>query len=59
MDGKGHLVTTFIGKQEEITIRESLDSLEGETKPNAENFNDEFSVIKENKSNKVNPRSHS
>ena len=59
LDGKGHLVSTFIGKQEETTIRESLDSLEGVTKPNAEIFNTEFSVIKENKSNKVNPRSHS
>ena len=59
LDGKGHLVSTFIGKQEETTIRESLDSLKGVTKPNAEIFNTEFSVIKENKSNKVNPRSHS
>ncbi len=59
LDGKGHLVSTFIGKQEETTIRESLDSLEGVTKPNTEIFNTEFSVIQENKSNKVNPRSHS
>ena len=59
LDGKGHLVSTFIGKQEETKIRESLDSLEGVTKPNAEIFNAEFSAIKENKSNKVNPRSHS
>jgi len=59
LDGKGYLVSTFIGKQEETTIRESLDSLEGVKKPNAEIFNTEFSVIKENKSNKVNPRSHS
>tara|TARA_Y100000766_G_scaffold255720_1_gene242008 strand:- start:27 stop:572 length:546 start_codon:yes stop_codon:yes gene_type:complete len=59
LDEKGHLISTFIGKQEETTIRESLDSLEGETKPNEENFNTAFSAIKENKSNKVNPRSHS
>ena len=57
-DGKGHLISTFIGKQEEITIRESLTYLEGEAKSNEEILNTEFSAIKKNKNNEFNPRSH-
>ena len=57
-DRKGNLTSTFIGKQEETKIRESLADLEGEPKSNEEIINDEFSVIKQNKNNGVKPRSH-
>ena len=57
-DGKGNLISTFIGKQEETKIRESLIHIEGDPKSNEEIFNNEFSVIKQNNNNEVNPRSH-
>ena len=57
-DKKGNLISTFIGKQDEITIRESIDNLEKEAKSHQEFFNNEFSVIKENKNNEITPRSH-
>ena len=57
-DNKGNLVSTIIGKQEELKIRDSIDKLESETKSNEDILNAEFSVIKENKNNNLNPRSH-
>ena len=57
-DSKGHLISTFIGKQEETKIRESLAYIEGDPKSNEEIINNEFSAIKQNKNNEVNPRSH-
>ena len=57
-DGKGNLISTFIGKQEETKIRESLVHIEGDPKSNEEIINNEFSVIKQNNNNEVNPRSH-
>ena len=57
-DRKGNLIFTFIGKQEETTIRESIDQLERETKSYKEVINAEFSEIKENKSHEFAPRSH-
>ena len=57
-DGKGNLISTFIGKQEETKIRESLVYLEGDLKSNEEIINNEFSAIKQNKNNDVKPRSH-
>ena len=57
-DGKGNLISTFIGKQEETKIRESLAYIEGGPKSNEEIINNEFSAIKQNKNNAVNPRSH-
>ena len=57
-DRKGNLVSTFIGKQEEITIKDSIDQLEREVKSHEDIFNAKFSVIKENKNHEVNPRSH-
>ena len=57
-DRKGNLISTFIGKQEELIIRDSLDKLENETKSYADILNPEFSVIKENKNNNVKPLSH-
>ena len=57
-DRKGNLTSTFIGKQEEITIRSSIDQIGRETKSHEEILNNEFSVIKENKNYEVNPRNH-
>ena len=57
-DRKGNLSSTFIGKQEETKIKESLDYLEGEPKSNEEIISDEFSAIKQNKKKEFNPRSH-
>ena len=57
-DGKGNLISTFIGKQEETKIRDSIVNIEGGPKSNEEIINNEFSVIKQNNNNEVNPRSH-
>jgi len=57
-DRKGNLISTFIGKQEETTIRDAIDQLETETKSNTEAFNTEFSEIKKNKNYEVTPRNH-
>ena len=56
-DSKGELRSTFIGKQEELTIRKSISNLEEEV-DSEEIMNAEFSIIKENKNYEVNPRSH-
>ena len=57
-DKKGNLISTFVGKQEEITIRNSIDQIEREAESHEEILNAEFSIIKENKNYEVNPRSH-
>ena len=57
-DRKGNLLFTFIGKQEEDTIRNFIDQLDKEVESHEEILNAEFSVIKENNNNKVNPRTH-
>ena len=57
-DKKGNLMSTFIGKQEEIKIRNSIDQLEREAESEEKILSAEFSVIKENNNNKVNPRTH-
>ena len=57
-DGKGNLISTFIGKQDETKIRESLAYLEGDPKSNEEILITEFSAIKKNKNNEFAPRSH-
>ena len=57
-DKKGNLISTFIGKQEDTTIRNSIDKLEREAESHEEILNSEFSVIKQNNNNKVNPRTH-
>ena len=57
-DNKGNLISTFIGKQEDITIRNSIAKLDREAESHEEILNSEFSVIKENINNKVNPRTH-
>ena len=57
-DGKGNLKSTFIGKQKELIIRDSIDQLEKDSKSHEKIFNEEFSAIKENKNIEVSPRSH-
>ncbi len=57
-DKNGNLMSTFIGKQNEIKIRESINNLKKEEKPYYQIINDEFSTIQENENNKVSPRSH-
>ena len=57
-DRKGNLKSTFIGKQEDSIIRESVANLEIEVGSQKEIVNDDFSAIKENKNNEVTPRSH-
>ena len=57
-DKKGNLISTFIGKQEEIKIRNSIDQLDREAEFHDKNLSGEFSVIKANKNSKVNPRTH-
>ena len=57
-DKKGNLISTFIGKQNEVKIREFINDLEKEEKPIEEIINSEFSTIQKNKNNGVSPRSH-
>ena len=57
-DRKGNLKSTFIGKQEELKITESIVNLEKEVESHEEIINNQFSVIKENKTYESNPRSH-
>jgi thiol-disulfide isomerase/thioredoxin len=57
-DKKGNLMSTFIGKQDEIIIRKSINNLEKEDKLHEKIINSEFSTIQENKNTEVSPRSH-
>ena len=57
-DKKGNLISTFIGKQEESKIRDSIDQLQREAKSHEQIINPEFSAIKGSKNNEFNPRSH-
>ena len=55
---KGNLISTFIGKQKEITINESLAKLKNSVNSGEEILNNEFSAIKANKNHEISPRSH-
>ena len=57
-DKEGNLISTFIGKQNEIKIRDSINNLEKEQKSIEEIFSSEYSVLKENKNHEIAPRSH-
>ena len=57
-DKKGNLISTFVGKQDEIKIRDSINQLGREVKSQEEILNLEFSAIKKNKNHEVDPRSH-
>jgi thioredoxin-like negative regulator of GroEL len=57
-DRNGNLISTFIGKQEEIKIRDSINKIKREAKFNEEILSSDFSVIKENSNHELTPRSH-
>ena len=57
-DKNGNLISTFIGKQDEIKIRKSINNIEKKEKPYEEITNAEFSRINEIKNYEINPRSH-
>jgi len=57
-DRKDNLISTFIGKQEELTIRESIKQLVEKSKSKEVILNSEYSEIKAKKKNGVGPRSH-
>ena len=57
-DSKGDLISTFVGKQEEEMLRESISNLSTEEKSRKEILNAEFSLAKKNKNYEVSPRSH-
>jgi thioredoxin-like negative regulator of GroEL len=58
IDKKGNLKSTFVGIQEELTIKESINNLVTEVEAQEKILNTRFSEIKENKNNEVAPRSH-
>ena len=58
LDKKGNSISTYIGKQEELTIRNSIDQLGREVNSQEKNINPEFSEIKENNNNEISPRDH-
>ena len=57
-DKDSNLEFTFIGKQEEETIKESLDNLYDKFRGDSKILNSEFSIIKDNKNYQSSPRSH-
>tara|TARA_B100000161_G_scaffold50680_1_gene32840 strand:- start:707 stop:1252 length:546 start_codon:yes stop_codon:yes gene_type:complete len=57
-DRKGNLKSTFVGKQQEETLKKSIDNLSIEAKSQEQIVNSEFSVIKERKSHDISPRTH-
>ena len=57
-DRGGNLISTFIGKQEEEIIKESIEELNGVIKSNKQILSSDFSSVKENKNYRTTPRSH-
>ena len=57
-DEDANLKVTFIGKQEENSIKESLDNLMDNYSGNKQVINPEFSIVNENKNYQSSPRSH-
>ena len=57
-DEEANLEVTFIGKQQERTIKDSLDNLKEDSQGNFQVLNSEFSIIKDNKNYQSSPRSH-
>ena len=58
IDTKGNLISTLIGKQEEQTIRDSINNLNGVFRSNEAIVNSDFSQIRVNKNHQVARRSH-
>ncbi len=57
-DEDANLEFTFIGKQAEQTIKESLNNVNDNFRADSQILNSEFSIIKENKNYQSSPRSH-
>ena len=57
-DQKGNLISTFIGKQKETIIKESLSNLKSAIHSTEEIINGEFSELIKNKNYDISPRSH-
>ena len=57
-DEKANLEITFIGKQEEKTIKNSLDNLQNDFQSSSKILNPEFSMLRKNKNFQSSPRSH-
>ncbi len=57
-DEEANLKVTFIGKQEEDTLIESLDNLSDNFSGNKQISNSQFSIVKENKNYQSSPRTH-
>ena len=57
-DKDANLELTLIGKQEEETIKKSLDNLYHKSRGDSQILNSEFSIIKDNKNYQSSPRSH-
>ena len=57
-DEDANLEVTFIGKQEEKKIKESLNNLHYDFPVNSQVLNSDFSKIKEDKKYRFSPRSH-
>ena len=57
-DKEGNLKSTFIGKQEEFKVKESISKLIRDVDSKEEIINDQFSKIKQNTNFEVSPRSH-
>ena len=58
-DADANLQVTYIGKQQEQVIKESIDNLYNDFQINSQIQSSEFSTIKENKNYQASPRSHS
>ena len=58
LDSKANLKDTFIGRQEEKIIKQSLENFNGNFQIKSQNQNSEFSLIKKNKNYKTYPRGH-
>ena len=57
-DEDANLKVTLIGKQNELTIKESLDNLHDDSRNNTQIINLELSTLGENNNYKSSPRSH-
>jgi len=57
-DEKGNLISTFIGKQKEIKIKDSIAQLQSQVETHEEITSSRYSEIKENKNHEIKPRSH-
>ena len=57
-DRNGKLMSAFIGKQEEVMLKQSLTDLKVGIKSNDAIIISKFSEIKDNKNSQINPRNH-